>query len=158
MRYTVESLAPLVASSRSFRELVAKLGLAPNGGSQTYVKKRVQLLGLDTQHFVGQRWASGTVSSKRLPPTEVLVLDRFKGRRDNVARVRRALLANGVPEVCEGCGTGTTWNGATLRLQIDHKNGNPLDNSPGNPRFLCPNCHSQTETFGTRNRRKISGG
>lgn len=34
-----------------------------------------------------------------------------------------------------------------------HKNGDWRDNRAYNLRFLCPNCHSQTPNFGTKNRR-----
>ena len=49
------------------------------------------------------------------------------------------------------------WNGRPLVFQVDHRNGNSLDNRPGNARFMCPNCHSQTENFGSSNMRKTTG-
>ena len=39
-----------------------------------------------------------------------------------------------------------------LVLQIDHKNGKKWDHRPGNVRFICPNCHSQTPTVGAKNK------
>ena len=53
---------------------------------------------------------------------------------------------------CEGCGLPDEWQGKRLVLEIDHVNGRHNDNRPENLRFLCPNCHSQTETFCVRNR------
>ena len=47
---------------------------------------------------------------------------------------------------CEDCGI-TEWQGQNLKLQVDHINGIHHDNRLENLRFLCPNCHSQTETY-----------
>lgn len=47
---------------------------------------------------------------------------------------------------CEECKL-STWNSKELKLQVDHINGIHYDNRPENLRFLCPNCHSQTDTF-----------
>lgn|SRR5271157_5243205 len=55
------------------------------------------------------------------------------------------------PNVCETCGQGDNWNGKFLRLQIDHKNGDSSDNRWENLRKVCPNCHTQTDTFSWRN-------
>ena len=52
-----------------------------------------------------------------------------------------------IPYKCDLCGNTGNWNGQPLSLQLDHINGINNDNRLENLRFLCPNCHSQTETF-----------
>ena len=55
---------------------------------------------------------------------------------------------------CELCSIGDTWNGLPLILQLDHIDGNSDNNFPSNLRLLCPNCHSQTDTFAGKKREK----
>lgn len=54
---------------------------------------------------------------------------------------------------CEKCGWGEI-NPTTglIPLQIHHIDGNALNNTEGNLQLLCPNCHSLTENFGSRNK------
>ena len=59
------------------------------------------------------------------------------------------LLKNG----CDECGL-SSWRGRPLSIQLDHRNGVRDDHRLENLRMLCPNCHSQTSTFGTRNRKQ----
>jgi len=49
---------------------------------------------------------------------------------------------------CSECGQESTWNNKPLGLQLDHIDGNSDNNDLSNLRLLCPNCHTQTETFG----------
>ncbi|HEY6637471.1 MAG TPA: HNH endonuclease signature motif containing protein, partial [Solirubrobacterales bacterium] len=51
---------------------------------------------------------------------------------------------------CEICGIDS-WLGKPLKAQLHHKNGDGSDNRLENIQFLCPNCHSQTDTYGGRN-------
>ena len=46
-----------------------------------------------------------------------------------------------------------SWLGKPLSIQIDHRNGIRSDHRLENLRMLCPNCHSQTETYGAKNRK-----
>ncbi len=52
---------------------------------------------------------------------------------------------------CSECPVGEFYNGKDLTLQLDHIDGNSDNNSLSNLRILCPNCHSQTETWCARN-------
>lgn len=57
------------------------------------------------------------------------------------------MLDSGVEYKCDLCGIDT-WMDAPITLDVDHIDGNYLNNLVDNLRFLCPNCHSQTDTFG----------
>lgn len=53
-------------------------------------------------------------------------------------------------ERCSCCGI-KTWNGKPITLEVEHIDGNSEDSSPGNVCLLCPNCHSQTDTYKSKN-------
>ena len=52
---------------------------------------------------------------------------------------------------CAGCNI-TEHNGFPITLELDHINGNSVDNTETNLRCLCPNCHSQTTTYRSKNK------
>lgn len=54
---------------------------------------------------------------------------------------------------CEECGIKDSYNGKPITLQCDHIDGNNNDHRLANLRLLCPNCHSQTETWCARNKK-----
>jgi len=43
------------------------------------------------------------------------------------------------------------WNGKKLNMELDHIDGNRTNHKLENLRMLCPNCHSQTETYRAKN-------
>lgn len=94
------------------------------------------------KQFVRIYHRKGKPSEHRKRPEEVLVL-RTQGGREKTSKLRRSLLESNVQYVCSGCSIEGVWNGEKLVLEIDHKNGNWLDDRLENLQFLCPNCHSQ---------------
>lgn len=44
------------------------------------------------------------------------------------------------------------WNNIPINLEIDHIDGNCNNNNLSNLRILCPNCHSQTPTYKSKNK------
>ena len=71
----------------------------------------------------------------------------------NASCFRRLLVGHGRSMECETCGL-SEWQGRQLTLQIDHIDGDRENNMLSNLRFLCPNCHSLTDTFGSKNSRR----
>lgn len=51
---------------------------------------------------------------------------------------------------CSECPVCDIWNDKLLVLQLDHVDGDSDNNFPSNLRLLCPNCHSQTNNFGSK--------
>lgn len=57
---------------------------------------------------------------------------------------------------CSECDIVNSWRGRNLSLHLDHRNGIRNDNRLDNLRFLCPNCHSQTESYCSSVNRSIT--
>ncbi|GAA0453147.1 HNH endonuclease signature motif containing protein [Streptomyces olivaceiscleroticus] len=141
-RWTKATLQAAVCSSTSMCDVLRHLGLDVVGGHHTHISRRIRALGIDTSHF-----ASGT-DARRRPKRELLrKQDPADARRIPAQRLRRALLARGTDERCALCGIGPIWQGEPLPLEVDHINSDWRDNRPENLRFLCPNCHSTTDTY-----------
>jgi 5-methylcytosine-specific restriction endonuclease McrA len=78
-------------------------------------------------------------------------INRFKRGEVSGRTTIRKVLTEIKGYKCSCCGI-SDYNDKPLTLQVDHIDGNAGDNSPANLRLICPNCHSQTDTFSARNK------
>jgi hypothetical protein len=87
---------------------------------------------------------------KALPLDELLAADTPRSRNN----VKQRLIAAGLKRNrCEECGI-KSWREHPLSLCLHHVNGERHDNRLENLALLCPNCHSQTPNFGSKNCRR----
>lgn len=144
-----EQFVELLKKSSTISEVLFKLGYVVKGNSWGYsqVKRRMDDLGLDYSVFKGKSVAMKTNKLNAVRKEDILK-ENCKHQR---TVLRRYVIKNNlIPYKCAICGC-TEWQGRTLSLELDHINGINNDNRLENLRFLCPNCHSQTSTYGSRN-------
>lgn len=158
-RYPDELLIGTARESRSMADFVRRLGTNVSGNMYRHIRSRVQRLGIDTSHWtVGNSGLHHIGGSKRKSSAEILRVYSAEETLPNTGTARRALVETGVPFICAECGSPPVWKGKPLVLQIDHVDGNRRDWRRRNLRFMCPNCHSQTPTHGSRKGARDSSG
>lgn len=148
---TDEQFVSLIKGSGNISEVLFKLGYTVKGNSWAFslVRRRMEDLKLDSTMFKGKS-ALKTPVEKQVDPAR-LFKENSKHNR-SVAR-NYIIKHNLIPYQCAICGA-VEWQGKTLSLELDHINGINNDNRLENLRFLCPNCHSQTTTYGSRNQQR----
>jgi HNH endonuclease len=126
-----------------------RLNFPRNGSNYQSLKKKIESLGLNPHEFIRSGYQLENLRRRPEPISSLLVADRIQ----NNVRLKQRLIKEGyLTEQCLRCGIGPSWNGDDLRLQLDHIDGDPRNNTIANLRLLCPNCHSQTATFGRKKR------
>jgi 5-methylcytosine-specific restriction endonuclease McrA len=109
--------------------------------------------GFGRKSFNDARLRGAVVTRPQAMPVEQLL----SGRRHR-GHVKGRLIRLGLKEDrCEVCGI-SEWRGRALSLALHHVNGDGADNRPENLQLLCPNCHSQTDNFAGRKRRRRANG
>lgn len=144
-----EKFREIVANSFTYSDILRALGLGTRGGSSTDIlKRRIAELNCSIEHFS----RSGSGKYVKYPLEEIMVENSSYA---SIASLKKRLVNEGILEYkCAICGI-SEWLGKPLSLQLDHINGVNNDHRKENLRFLCPNCHSQTDTFAGKNQTKI---
>src|SRR5258708_33920335 len=145
-KYTKERLEAAVLKATSIQGVARIiLGKPVSGNQHQHIKKMIQKFNIDSNHFLGYAHNKGVNSNQRKLPNQIFII----GQRQKSAQLRRALIESTIKYRCVICNIDE-WKGKKINLEIDHIDGNSEDNRIENLRFLCPNCHSQTHTFGFR--------
>ena len=125
--WTNEQLEEAVKVSYSYRNVIILLGLVPAGGNYKQVKEYALKLKLDTSHFARIGWNIGLKHNPNpaQPLEELLVL----GSSPQSLVLKKRLYAAGLKKrECEMSGWHTMSTDGRISLELDHINGNKLDN------------------------------
>jgi hypothetical protein len=164
IRGRIDAIAPaqleaLARESKSLAQMLDSLGFANMGRAHHELTRRLDELAIDTSHFTGAAWSAGLTKETHPALKRQSERQRYS---DSVVFVENSplyqgngliprLLEKGWPYCCAWCGV-SEWRGRKLVLHLDHINGIHNDNRLENLRLLCPNCHSQTDTYSNRRR------
>lgn len=158
IKYTNEQLIEAVKKAYSYRNVARILGLSQDSGSTIKkLKESITELELDISHFTGQRWNKGKTFrtndsiSNKYSDEECFCKNCIVAPKFVKERILRLKL---IEYKCHKCGMLNEWQGEELVLEIDHIDGDVYNNELTNLRFLCPNCHSQTDTYRSRTKTK----
>ena len=142
-RVSKEDIAKIVETSKSLSEVMRRLGYTANRGNSFKGLKKY----LDECEIDYSRFTKDNPDNFSHPKNELEDILVSGCTYTNMTRLKKRILREGLlGDKCSICGI-KEWNGKPLVLQLDHINGDNRDNRIENLRLLCPNCHSQTETF-----------
>lgn len=74
----------------------------------------------------------------------------YKGEKISSNIIKRILIEDRGYK-CEECGN-SEWLNKPITLELEHSDGNYMNDTVENLKLLCPNCHSMTPTFKGKNR------
>jgi hypothetical protein len=151
--WTEEELKKAAKSSKSLRQVLMKLNLKEAGGNYSQIKKFLGIYKINTKHFTGKGWNKGMrgIGKPRLQLKEILKKESYF----QSFKLKKRLFSAGLKSrKCEICGWNKVSADGRMPLELDHVNGDSLDNRLENLRILCPNCHSLQITHRGLNRRK----
>lgn len=130
-KYSKEQVEEAVKKSNNYSEVFKNLGILLNGGSFPWLKAMIQDYQIAVDHFY----------TKSRAPKEIRIDFNDGPTKTRIrAKVLRDILIHSKEEICNECGL-SEWRGSKLRLDIDHIDGNCLNNNTDNLQFICPNCH-----------------
>lgn len=142
----LDEFISLMKNSESIGQALKIFGLKNKGGNSETIKRRCLENGIDISHIkLGCCSNIGRKFSVKKIPLENILIENSNFNRTHLKE--RLIKENKLHYKCRDCGNIGEWNNKKMSLQLEHINGIHNDNRLENLCFLCPNCHSQTDTY-----------
>jgi Zn finger protein HypA/HybF involved in hydrogenase expression len=145
-----EKLIELVNSSNSISEILRKLGYVNIEGNHRTMKDRLSFENIDLAEM-NKRGIDEKIKKLTEMKNGNTKCDKdifCEGSDFSRYNLKNRIIKNNLIKYeCRDCGNDGHWKGKIISLHLEHINGIPNDNRLENLCFLCPNCHSQTETY-----------
>ena len=147
-KFSEEEFKNIIKSSNSLAECCRKIGLSDKGRhGLDAIRKKCFELNINYEHFNRK----GNSNTKRYDLKDILIQN---STYKNLSKLKERLINEKILKYeCKECGNKGEWNNKPLTLQLHHINGNHMDHRLENICFLCPNCHTQTDNYGSKNLR-----
>lgn len=142
----LEVLRAAAREAKNKSQLELKIYGAQKSDRADKLEARCRSEGLDLDHWTGRHVKKPWISA-------VKVTD-YQGIAPQSLR-RRVVREKLISYQCAKCRLLPVWQGEELTLHLDHADGNRLNSDISNLRFLCPNCHQQTKTWGNKRARTL---
>lgn len=151
--FDFSKISEVINNSYGFLDIAKNLGIVDKNTKKinsrliSKIKSYIESEKMDISHF---RYQNGS----RFGKTDDEVF--CKNGDVSTSTVKKRFLKK-VEYKCKECNI-SQWNGKKISLQMDHIDGDCCNHLLSNLRLLCPNCHSQTETFARKNRKVVYSG
>jgi hypothetical protein len=156
MSYDKEFLEKIILNSLSIAQVCRELNLRPSGGNYKKIKSLVKIFNIDISHFTGQGWNKNNRFNLLRQKYSIEDILTNKVTYTSSTRLRQRLILEGYKEnKCEKCDL-SKWMNKQIPLELNHINGDNLDNRIENLEILCCNCHAQTDNWRGKNKNKSS--
>lgn len=152
-----EELESVAKNSNSIADILRHYGYGTTGATHQILKKRLIEDNIDIGHIkLGYNSNKGRKFNYALSKEECLlaIFNDTNIKSSNGPARGYILRYNLIEYKCQKCKNEGVWENERLALHLDHIDGKRSNNKLENLRFLCPNCHSQTDTFGARNHKQ----
>lgn len=152
-KVTKEQFVAAVEGAESIQEVGKRLNYNPGGSMYDRIKGLALYYGVELPVFNYRTATKKATKRNRLTTEEWFVRDVLRSG----ANTRDKLIKLGKEYKCEGIECplayeNPQWGGRPITLHVDHIDGDKFNNTIKNLRFLCPNCHQQTDTWGNKKR------
>lgn len=143
-----EEFQTVCSNCSSLADIMRHFGVRPEAGNYQTLKRRIKEDQTDISHIrLGLSNCKGRFPITRYTEEKArraLEIGSITNRSQiKILCVRYNILDN---KICAICAHPDKWNDKPLVMQLDHIDGNSSNNLLSNFRFVCPNCHTQTET------------
>lgn len=147
----VEAVTNAIRTSITRKETIEKLSRSPTTAQYRRLKRFESSYNIDVSHFTpnySSARVNATVQNRQYSTSDIFC----KNSPANSSTVKRRIKRESLIEFkCRDCGLTGMWNDKPLVLQLEHIDGDNTNQELINLCYLCPNCHSQTDTFCGRN-------
>lgn len=138
---TKEEMINIINNNNTIYKVFDFLGLAQSKENMAWIKSFCKNNNIDISSYFNINWNDRND-----------VLESLKSVKYNASLKINLIKYGYLPNECQICGQKPIHNNLPLTLQCHHIDGNRANNLLENLQILCPNCHTQTDSYAKSNK------